>query len=158
MKAHLSYDASDLIFRLLFSLIFLGLGLEHLFSDGLIQGMMPAWLGSKRVWSIIAGVVLLGGGISVAIGYKVHPAAMMLGGFLIVVTLAIHLPALFHKPANLPADWSWLWDVYQRSNFFKNLCLLGVCFHLTHHRVGKYAIGRPRENFKSESPSADDEA
>lgn len=157
MKAHFSYDTSDLIFRLLFSLIFIGLGLEHIFSDDLIQGMMPAWLGSKRVLSIIAGVVLLGGGVSVAIGFNVCPAAMLLGGFLIVVTLTIHLPALFHKPANLPADWSWLWDVYQRSNFFKNLCLLGVCFHLTHHRVGKYAIGRVRPDIKSDSPGESDE-
>jgi uncharacterized membrane protein YphA (DoxX/SURF4 family) len=142
MKTQLSYDASDLIFRLLFSLIFLGLGLEHIFSDELIQGMMPVWIGSKRIASLVAGVVLVGGGLSVAIGYNVRPAAMMLGGFLIVVTLTIHLPALFHQPAGLPADWSWLWDVYQRSNFFKNLCLLGVCFHLTHHRVGKFAVGR----------------
>lgn len=141
MKPQFSYDTSDLIFRLLFSLIFLGLGLEHIFSDELIQGMMPAWVGSKRVASIIAGVVLLGGGLAVAIGYRVRAAAMLLAGFLIVVTLTIHLPALFHKPADLPATWSWLWDVYQRSNFFKNLCLLGVCFHLTHHRVGRFAIG-----------------
>lgn len=141
MKPQFSYDTSDLIFRLLFSLIFLGLGLEHIFSDELIQGMMPEWVGSKRVASIIAGVVLLGGGLSVAVGYNVRAAAMLLAGFLIVVTLTIHLPALFHKPADLPATWSWLWDVYQRSNFFKNLCLLGVCFQLTHHRVGRFAIG-----------------
>ncbi len=140
MKPHLSYDTADLLFRLLFSLIFIGLGLEHIFSDELIQGMMPDWIGSKRVASVVAGIVLLGGGLSVASGYKVPVAALVLGAFLIAVTLAIHLPALFAKPAGLPADWTWLWDVYQRSNFFKNLCLLGVCFHLTHHRVGRFAV------------------
>jgi uncharacterized membrane protein YphA (DoxX/SURF4 family) len=145
MKLRFSYDTSDLIFRLLFSLIFIGLGLEHIFSDDLIRGMMPDWLGSKRIESLIAGIILLSGGLSVAIGYNVRPAAMLLAGFLIVVTLTIHLPALFHKPANLPADWSWLWDVYQRSNFFKNLCLLGVCFHLMNHRVGKFAWRRPKK-------------
>lgn len=137
----ISYDTADLLFRLLFSLIFIGLGLEHIFSDELIQGMMPEWIGSKRVASVVAGIVLLGGGLSVASGYKVPAAALVLGAFLIAVTLAIHLPALFAKPAGLPADWTWLWDVYQRSNFFKNLCLLGVCFHLTHHRVGRFAVG-----------------
>ena len=140
MKAHLSYDATDLIFRLLFSLIFLGLGMEHIFSDELIQGMMPEWIGNKRTASVIAGVVLLTGGSCVAAGYKVHLAAALLGGFLVAVTLAVHLPALFQKPAGLPADWAWLWELYQRSNFFKNLCLLGVCFLLTHHRVGKFAL------------------
>jgi len=140
MKPHLSYDASDLIFRLLFSLIFIGLGLEHIFSDELIQGMMPAWIGSRRTASVVAGLVLLAGGSSVAVGFNVRRAAMMLAGFLVAVTLSIHLPALFSRPADLPRDWSWLWDVYQRSNFFKNLCLLGVCFHLTHHRVGRFAL------------------
>lgn len=137
----ISYDTADLLFRLLFSLIFIGLGLEHIFSDELIQGMMPEWIGNKRIASVVAGIVLLGGGLAVASGYKVPAAALVLGAFLIAVTLAIHLPALFVKPAGLPSDWTWLWDVYQRSNFFKNLCLLGVCFHLTHHRVGRFAVG-----------------
>lgn len=141
MKRQLSYDLSDLVFRLLFSLIFVGLGMEHFFADQLIQSMMPEWVGNKRIASVVAGMILLSGGISVAIGYNVRQAAILLGVFLVLVTAIIHAPALLHRPENLPADWHWLWDVYQRSNFFKNLCLLGVCFHLTHHRVGRFSIG-----------------
>jgi len=141
MKLNLSYDVTDLIFRVLFSLIFLGLSMEHFFSDHLIQAMMPDWLGeSKRLVSIITGAVLLTGGISILIGWNVHAAAILLGMFLLLVTVTIHGPALLHHPANMPADWTWLWDVYQRSNFFKNLCLLGVCFHLNHHRVGRFGL------------------
>lgn len=142
MSPRISYDLSDFLFRLLFSLIFIGLGLEHIFSDELIQGMMPEWVGGKRLASLVAGLVLLAGGASVAVGYNVRQAAMLLGAFLIVVTAVIHAPALLQRPYDLPEEWIWLWDVYQRSNFFKNLCLLGVCFHLMHHRVGRFALKR----------------
>jgi uncharacterized membrane protein YphA (DoxX/SURF4 family) len=140
MKTHFSYDVSDLIFRLLFSLIFIGLGLEHIFADEIIRGLMPDWLGNQRAASVAAGLLLLSGGLSVATGIQVRAAAMLLAVFLVLVTLTIHLPAMFGRPGELPAQWAWLWDVYQRSNFFKNLCLLGVCFHLMHHRVGRFAI------------------
>lgn len=140
MRFRLNYDVADLLFRILFSLIFIGLGLEHIFSDELIQNLMPDWLVDKRLVSVIAGVVLLTGGSSLLIGYRVPQAAVVLGVFLIVVTVVIHGPAMLHRPEGLPADWDWLWDVYQRSNFFKNLCLLGVCIYLTHHKVGCFSV------------------
>ncbi len=138
----IDYDWTDLGFRLLFSLIFLGLGAEHLFADELIRSMMPAWLPFQRLLSIVAGLVLLAGGFSVMLGYKSQLGATILGAFLIVVTLLVHAPALLNIPAELPEQWHWLWDVYQRSNFVKNLCLLGVCFHLTNHETGKYSVDK----------------
>ena len=136
----LNYDQTDLIFRILFSLIFLGLGFEHLFSDAIIQNMMPEWMGQKRMLSLLAGGILLAGGFSVLFGYRTTAGAILLGSFLVVVTLSIHLPALLMEPAGLERDWRWLWDVYQRSNLVKNLCLLGVCFHLINHRPGKFSF------------------
>lgn len=145
MRLRLKYDLAELIFRGLFSLIFIGLGLEHLFADELIQSMMPDWVGNQRVASIGCGLVLVLGGSAVLVGYRVHQAAVLLAAFLLVVTVTIHGPALLYTPLGLPQDWRWLWEVYQRSNFFKNLCLLGVCIYLTHHRVGRFGFdGRRR--------------
>jgi len=140
MLHRLNYDLTDLIFRILFSLIFLGLGLEHLFSDALIQGMMPDWLVYKRAASILCGLVLLGGGTSILLGYHSKGGAIVLGLFLVVVTAVIHLPAVLGNPSDLPPEWVWLWEVYQRSNLVKNLCLLGVCFHLINHEHGRYSL------------------
>lgn len=136
----LSYDLTELIFRILFSLIFLGLGLEHLFSDQMIQEMMPDWLISKRLFSVLAGLVLLTGGLSVLTGYQTVKGGISLGVFLIVVTVVIHLPALLRTPVDMPLSWHWLWAVYQKSNLVKNLCLLGVCFHLINHKPGRYSL------------------
>ena len=140
MLHRLNYDLTDLIFRILFSLIFLGLGAEHLFDDHLIQQMMPSFLPYPRGLSIAAGLILLVGGASIALGFKTTQGAILLGGFLCVVTFLIHFPAVLHCPAEVPADWTWLWDVYQRSNLVKNMCLLGVCFHLINHEPGKYSL------------------
>ena len=71
-------DVSDLIFRCLFSTIFLGLGLEHLLSDELLRGLIPDWIGAKRMVSASAGVVLLTGGCSILLGWKTHLGAWLL--------------------------------------------------------------------------------
>ena len=136
----ISEDLADLIFRILFSSIFLGLGIEHLFHDELIQTLIPDWMEYKRAASITSGVVLITGGTLILVGAFIQYAAAMLGVFLITVTAVIHAPALFMAPPGLPADWRWLWDLYQRSNFVKNLCLLGVCFYLVHHQPGSFSI------------------
>ncbi|MDQ8182159.1 DoxX family protein [Pelagicoccus sp. SDUM812005] len=137
----MSKDFSDLVFRLLFSLIFIGLGGEHLVSDELIQKLMPAWVPSPRLVSIFCGLVLFLGGGMIAIGYRLKLAAILLGTFLVAVTALVHAPALqgYLSPVACPED-QWMWDTLQRSNFVKNLCLLGVCAMLPFYSTGKWSL------------------
>ncbi|MBF0237965.1 MAG: DoxX family protein [SAR324 cluster bacterium] len=155
LKINLSYDVTDLLFRLLFSSIFIGLGMEHLFADARIQEMMPVWLFYKRPLSMLAGVILLSGGFSLVTGMYVRRGAMLLAIFLVVVTIVVHVPALFHVPRTLPDDWRWLWDVYQRSNVVKNMCLLGGCFHLINHQVGRYTVATFITRFRKTQKDAE---
>lgn len=138
----LKYDMTDVVFRVLFSLIFIGLGGEHIFSNQLIIKMMPDFLPNLlcQALSVLSGILLLGCGMMIALGYQVRMAATLLGIFLILVNLLIHGPALFYEPKDLTEHWSWLWQVYQRSNFVKNLCLFGVCLHLINHKLGRYSL------------------
>lgn len=137
----MSKDVSDLIFRLLFSLIFIGLGGEHLVSDDLIQKLMPEWMPSPRLVSIMCGLVLFIGGAMIAVGYQIKVAAIMLGTFLVVVTALVHAPAIqgIESPVADPRD-QWMWDTLQRSNFVKNLCLLGVCTMLPYYHTGRWSL------------------
>lgn len=143
------YEHSELAFRVLFSLIFLGLGLEHLFSDAVIRGLMPTWLGYQRPLSMLSGLVLVSGGLSILLGYRIRLGALLLGVFLLAVTLLIHGPYLFVRPDGLSEEWFWLWDVYQRSNFVKNLCLLGGCFYFYNHQPGRYSLDHRRNAKKA---------
>lgn len=138
----LSRDRNELIFRVLFSSIFLGLGGEHIVDDRLIQNLMPPALPAPRLLSVLAGLVLLTGGSMVLVGYRIRTAAWILGAFLVVVTLAVHLPAVFLPCPPMPAESEWMWTVLQRSNLVKNLCLLGVCFLLSDHTLGAYSVDR----------------
>ncbi len=135
----ISKDMSDILFRALFCLIFLGLGGEHIVSDDLIRRLMPAWVPAPRIVSLLCGLWLVFWGTMILVGYRLRLAATAIAAFLLVVTVTVHVPGLFTGPSNIPADWYWMWDILQRSNLVKNLCLLGVCFHLLHHEVGKYS-------------------
>lgn len=141
MRRLIDTDAAELVFRLFFSSIFVVLGGEHILDDTLIQRLMPEWVPMKRAVSVLSGVVLLVGGGSIALGIYIRPAAVLLGVFLIVVTLLVHVPGILHAPGFIGAGEKWLWDVYQRSNFIKNVCLLGVCMHLLTHEPGRYTLG-----------------
>lgn len=159
IRRAISEDLSELVFRLLFSSIFVVLGLEHLLSDDLIQALMPNWLPWKRGLSVLAGALLVAGGTSIAVGFRVYWAATGLAGFLVVVTLLVHVPGMLSTPQGLVDDWRWLWDVYQRSNFIKNLCLLGVCFHFFYHEPGIYSLERWLEKREyAPAPSDGDES
>lgn len=137
----MSKDFSDLVFRLLFSLIFIGLGGEHLVSDELIQKLMPEWIPTPRLVSIFCGLILFLGGGMIAIGYRIKYAAILLGTFLVVVTALVHAPGLqgSSAPIACPED-QWMWDTLQRSNFVKNLCLLGVCTMLPFYSTGRWSL------------------
>ena len=140
MKRLIDTDVAELIFRLFFSSIFIVLGAEHLFDDSLIQRLMPEWVPMKRAVSVLSGLVLLVGGGSVALGIFIRSAAILLGVFLVAVTLLVHVPGMFQAPGFVEGKEIWLWDVYQRSNFIKNVCLLWVCLHLLTHEPGRYTL------------------
>ncbi len=149
-----SRDVNELIFRSLFSTIFIGLGGEHIVADDLIQNMMPSWVPMPRVVSILSGVILLTGGFMTRLGIMIHRAAYILGSFLIVVTLTVHVPACFIIPPEVTPDTAWMWTVLQRSNLVKNMCLLGVCFWLGYHKVGRYSWAGLMDRNTSPNPGA----
>ncbi len=145
---------ADAIFRIFFSSIFILLGGEHLVDDTLIQHIMPIWVPAKRLVSMASGILLLGGGLCIATGVRIRQAALVLGAFLIVVTLLVHVPGMLSAPSSVPHDARWLWDVFQRSNFIKNVCLLGVCVHLLTHETGRYTLPNYLRRLRQRPPDA----
>lgn len=138
------YDISELLFRVLFSSIFLGLGAEHLVDDHLIMRLMPAWMPAPQLDSMVAGVILLTGGTMVLLGWQLRRAAWLLGTFLVVVTALVHVPGVLLQPPAGMGDQGWMWTVLQRSNLVKNVCLLGVCIQLGWHRPGRFSFDGPQ--------------
>ncbi len=133
-------DIIDIMFRVLFSLIFLALGAEHLFSDQLIQKLMPDWMPVPRLVSILTGLVLLVGGGMIALGFKLRLAATSLIVFLLLATILVHGANLMGTPEFIDEDHAWLWAILQRSNYAKNICLIGVCLRLLYYTPGRWSL------------------
>ncbi|MET0793269.1 MAG: DoxX family protein [Polyangiaceae bacterium] len=151
LEQRVDADMRDLIFRGLFSTIFLGLGCEHLLDDHVIQHLMPAWVQYRVLASRLSGIVLLLGGVSILTGYRIQLGARILGAFLAVVTMTVHVPGCFSVPPDIPIDSAWLWTVFQRSNLVKNVCLFGVCVLLTTHAPGRFSIDAWRARKRSQT-------
>jgi uncharacterized membrane protein YphA (DoxX/SURF4 family) len=133
-------EYSELLFRLLFSAIFITLGFEHIFSDALIMTLMPEWVPFQGIISKVCGVWILFWGTHIALGYRLKAASLSLLFFLVIVTVTVHVPGIFFMPSSMPKNSSWMWDILQRSNLAKNICLIGVCLQLYHHTPGRWSI------------------
>ena len=143
MKTFVNHDVAELVFRLLFSSIFVVLGTEHLFNDGLHSAIdarvatdEARLFGGKRRHSLggrsehCVGCTRAGRrDPSRTVPHRRHardPRSWDVSG------------ARLHRPRRTCG----LWDLYQRSNFIKNVCLLGVCFHLLTHEPGSLTLPR----------------
>ncbi len=140
----LRYGLFDLAFRVLFSTIFVGLGAEHVFHDERLQVLVPSWVPWPRASSFALGLVLLAGGGSILLGWHVRRGAFVLASVVVLVTATVHVPGLFVHPPAVDDEALWLWDMFQRSNLVKNVCLLGVCIHLVEHAPGRFSFDHAR--------------
>jgi uncharacterized membrane protein YphA (DoxX/SURF4 family) len=96
----------------MFSSLFFGLGFEHLFQDETILKFMPDWVTYRRLISILCGLILLTGALSILLGFRIKQFAKILALFIFLVTLSVHGVALFRTPIDLPQEWKWLWEVF----------------------------------------------
>lgn len=110
---------SEPIFRVMLSLIFCVAGLNHLLSSDKVaarlesapfQHLVTGWA-SPTLLVVLAGVALLGGGLSLMLGFRTRSAALLLILVLVPITLTVQL-----TPESL-------------GPLFKNVALLGGLIH-----------------------------
>ena len=89
---------TEFLFRVLFCIIFIGLGAEHLFKDDLIRMLMPAWVPWPRFVSAACGLWLVFWGSFILLGWHLKWSAIALGAFVVSVTTLVHAPALLSYP------------------------------------------------------------
>lgn len=133
-------DLRDLASRGFFSLIFFGLGAEHLTQSALLQTLMPTWVPYPAIVSVACGLWLILWGSFVLAGYRVRLASVALLLFIVGVTLLVHLPGVLVTPVQVSASCEGLWQILQRSNLGKNVCLIGMCLFLFDYNPGAISI------------------
>lgn len=122
---------AELSFRTLFSGIFVIAGVGHLVQPGVFVARMLKGPVGQRVAErapaellvIATGVVLLGAGVGLLVGYRTRIAALMLIGVLVPITVSTHL-GVGGDPGPL----------------LKNVALLGGLIHFAAVGAGTYAV------------------
>ena len=123
---------SDLIFRTMFSLIFIVGGLGHFGEADLMTSRFDAspWadlvrsIGDPQLMLSISGVVLALGGLLILIGYKTRLAALCLFVTLVAITFVIHIAPGHVGP------------------LLKNVALLGGLIHFYVRGAGAYSLDK----------------
>ena len=106
-----------LIGRILFSLIFISSGLTHVFQlNQMSQYTASMGVPLPTVATLVTGIMILSGGLSILLGYKVKIGAILLVVFLIPTSFIAH------------AFWSIedsMQSQMQMSMFMKNIAMTG---------------------------------
>lgn len=125
-------DFIALLGRLALGVIFVTSGYGKLtniagFEASLAKGSVP--MPSVLAW--VGAIVEFVGGLMIVLGVKIRYAALLMIVFVIVATLIAHRYWEFVEPAVYQA---------QRSNFFKNLAILGGLLFVFLHGSGRYSV------------------
>lgn len=67
-------------------------GVQHFVLVELVQSLVPAWIPGARVWTYIAGVALIAGGIGLLVPRTARLAALLSGLMIFIWVVILHIP------------------------------------------------------------------
>ncbi len=112
--------------RLFYAIGIAGLGIQQFFYADfrpvILPPAWPQWIHSSPIWAYITGVALIVAGIFISLGKKARMVSLLLGGFLLLLFLAFHVPYLLFVNPDSPRHLG-LW-----TNPLKELALSGGAF------------------------------
>ena len=121
-----------LIGRILYSMIFIIFGLNHFFNlSGMAGYAASKGVPAATVATIITGLLLVLGGLSVLLGYKSKIGSLLLVIFLIPTALIMH---------NFWAVQNEMQAATEMAHFMKNLALAGSALLIYHFGTGPKSL------------------
>lgn len=121
---------APLVGRILFSLIFLMFGMNHLTDPQMMidNGMVPDFLPLKSVIVILTGIVIILGGLSVLLGYHAKLGGLILFAFLVPTALLTWGGGFING------------DPTATAMFLKDLALSGAALLIYHFGSGPFSL------------------
>ncbi len=78
--------------RYFFGLMLLLFGIDHFLYTDLVKTLVPAWIPGALFWTYVAGVALIGTGLSFITNIKRKPVALLAGIMLFLWLIVLHIP------------------------------------------------------------------
>lgn len=128
-----------LVGRILFALIFLMSGLNHITGAG-ADYATAAGVPLAGFMVPLAGLIALVGALSILLGYKVKYGAWLIVIFLLPVTIALHNFWSVKDPMQ---------SQMQMAMFMKNVAILGGALLLAYFGAGPYSIDNRKAGLSS---------
>jgi uncharacterized membrane protein YphA (DoxX/SURF4 family) len=83
---------------ILFSLPVITFGILHLLYAKDVSTMVPSWIPRPVFWTYLAGIALIGSGISIIFKIKTRFIAALLGSMIFIWFVILHIPRVIHAP------------------------------------------------------------
>jgi putative oxidoreductase len=126
-------DIAWLVGRILIALVFIMSGFSHLIQLGhTAQAAAASGMPAPKLMALIASLLALLGGVSVALGFRVEIGAILLLLFLVPVSLAMH-PFWKYSDSMEAAN--------HQAHFMKNVALVGAALLILYTGPGSFSIG-----------------
>lgn len=123
--------------RILFSLAFIILGFGHLANSQSMSAYAESMgVPAPTLAVIVSGTMIVLGGLSIALGYKVKIGALLLVVFLVPVTFIMHAFWNIDDPMQMQM---------QMVNFLKNLSMLGGALMFYYFGTGPMSLEKKSE-------------
>ena len=82
----------------LFSLPIITFGILHLLYAKDVSTLVPSWIPRPVFWTYLAGIALIGSGISIILKIKTRFIAALLGSMIFIWFVILHIPRVIHAP------------------------------------------------------------
>jgi uncharacterized membrane protein len=95
-------------------------GFEHFLHPGFapgvpLKGMTPPWIPVRLGWGYLTGVVFIAAGLCLIANKQDRAAATWIGLMVLLLVLAIYVPVVIAKPADIGNGWNYLFDTLMLS-------------------------------------------
>ncbi len=78
--------------RYFFGLMLLLFGIDHFLYTEFVKTLVPAWIPGALFWTYVAGIALMGAGLSFITNIKRKPVALLAGIMLFLWLIILHIP------------------------------------------------------------------
>jgi len=78
--------------RYFFGLMLLVFGIDHFVYTEFVKTLVPAWIPGTLFWTYVAGIALVGTGLSFITNFKRKPVALLAGLMLFLWLIVLHIP------------------------------------------------------------------